>query len=72
MCARSAVERVVVCVCSVYMANDKNEQQMLLKAALKELGRRLGRDLRPEEAMPDRMRELLAQLDGSAPHKKPE
>jgi hypothetical protein len=54
------------------MANDKREQQVLTEAALKELGRRLRHELQPEGDTPDRMRELLDQLDGSALHKKPE
>jgi hypothetical protein len=55
------------------MANEnKAEQQMLWDAALTELGRRLRRELEPNQDTPDRMRELLAQLEESAPHKNTE
>jgi hypothetical protein len=46
-----------------YMTDDKKEQAMLLKAAVKEIGRRLKRDLEPDEQTPGRIRELLAQLE---------
>jgi hypothetical protein len=48
---------------------EKQEQQLLWNAALKEIGGRLGRDLQPEQDAPDRLRELIAQLEANLPPK---
>jgi hypothetical protein len=53
------------------MTVDKNEQARLWSAAIKEIGRRLKRELRPEEQTPDRLRDLIAQLEAEE-HCKPE
>jgi hypothetical protein len=45
------------------------EQQKLWKAALKEVGSRLKRELPPPQDVPDRLRELIAQLEAKSPPK---
>lgn len=40
---------------------------MLWNAALKEIGNRLKRELQPEQDWPDRLRELIAQLEANLP-----
>jgi hypothetical protein len=49
------------------MTNGLEERQVLWEAALKEIGRRLRRELQPKQ--PNRMRELIAQLEAHAPGK---
>jgi hypothetical protein len=52
------------------MPNDglrKKEQQMLRNAAVKEFASKLKRELKPEEDLPDRLRELIAELDSKLP-----
>jgi hypothetical protein len=51
------------------MPNEKQEQQMLWDAALREIGSRLKRELLPEQDVPDRLRQLIAQLEAHAPRK---
>jgi hypothetical protein len=51
------------------MRDDSKEQQILWNAALKEIGSRLKRELQPEQDLPDRLRELIAQLEAHAPRK---
>jgi hypothetical protein len=47
------------------------EQQKLWQSILKEVGKRLKRELSPEQDVPDRLRELIAQLEAkSAPKDK--
>ena len=48
-----------------HMTDEKNEQAMLWRAAIKEIGSRLRRELLPEEQTPDHLRELLIQLEAS-------
>jgi hypothetical protein len=55
-----------------YMTDRNDEQAMLWRAAIKEIGRRLQRELLPEEQTPERLRELLAQLDASGKRKSEE
>ena len=43
------------------------EQQMLRNAVLKEIGRELKHELEPDKDAPDRLRELVAQLEANAP-----
>jgi hypothetical protein len=40
---------------------------MLLNAALKEFASSLKRELKPEKDVPDRFRELIAQLEANSP-----
>jgi hypothetical protein len=54
------------------MTDDQEEQAMFWRAAIKEIGRRLKRELLPEEQTPDRIRELLAQLEASEASKDEE
>jgi hypothetical protein len=50
------------------MPNDiKKEQQMLRNAALKEFASNLKRELKPEQDVPDRLRELITQLESKLP-----
>ena len=46
---------------------EKQEQQLLWNAALKAIGGRLRRDLQPEQDVPDRFRDLIAQLEANSP-----
>jgi hypothetical protein len=45
------------------MTRQKTEQQILRNAALKEIGSRLKGELQPEQDTPDRLRELIVQLE---------
>ena len=45
------------------MPHDTKEQQMFRRAALRELASTLKRDLKPEEGLPERLRELVSQLE---------
>jgi hypothetical protein len=47
------------------MTRQKEEQQILRNAALKEIGRRLKGELQPEQDAPDRLRELIVQLENA-------
>ena len=47
-----------------HMPNEK-EQQILWTAALKEIGSTLKREIQPEQGMPDRLRELIAQIEAN-------
>jgi hypothetical protein len=51
----------------IALTNGLEERQVLWEAALKEIGRRLRRELQPKQ--PNRMRELIAQLEAHAPGK---
>jgi hypothetical protein len=51
---------------------DKQEQQLLWKAALKAIGDSLRRDLHPEQDAPGRLRELISQLEAHAAPKSNE
>ena len=42
---------------------ENQEQQILWNAALKQIGSTLKRELLPEQDLPDRFRELIAQLE---------
>jgi hypothetical protein len=48
---------------------EKQEQQLLWNAALKAIGDKLRCDLQPEQDVPDRFRELIAQLEANLPPK---
>lgn len=48
------------------MTNGLEERRVLWEAALKEIGRRLRRELQPKQEIPNRMRELIAQLEAHA------
>jgi hypothetical protein len=48
---------------------EKQEQQLLWNAALKAIGGRLRRDLQPEQDVPDRFRDLIAELEANSPPK---
>lgn len=52
------------------MWDDGKEQQRLWEAALKEIGSRLKRELPLEQELPDRLRELVAQLEARVPRDK--
>jgi len=54
------------------MPNGREERQVLWEAALKEIGRKLRRELEPKQEIPNRMRELIAQLEAHAPAKDDE
>jgi hypothetical protein len=45
------------------------EQQKLWNAALKQIGSTLKRELPPEQDVPDRLRELMAQLETKSPRR---
>jgi hypothetical protein len=48
---------------------EKQEQQIFWNAALKQIGSTLKREWQPEQDAPDRLRELIAQLEAYAPPK---
>jgi hypothetical protein len=48
------------------------EQQLLWKAAVEAIGKRLNRELQPEEQVPDRLRELLVQIEANGKPKSAE
>jgi hypothetical protein len=54
------------------MTDDKEEQAMLWRAALKEIGSRLKRDLQSDKDVPARLRELIAQIEANGAPKKKE
>jgi hypothetical protein len=45
----------------------KKNIRLLLNAALKEFASSLKRELKPEKDVPDRFRELIAQLEANSP-----
>jgi hypothetical protein len=51
------------------MPGDPKEQKMFRHAALREFANKLKRELKPEEDVPDRLRELIAQLEVDEPEK---
>jgi hypothetical protein len=54
------------------MTDTNEEQAMLRRAAIKEIGARLKRELTPEEQTPERLRELLARLEANEDRKSEE
>jgi hypothetical protein len=49
------------------MPGDLKEQKMFRHAALREFANKLKHELKPEEDVPDRLRELIAQLEVHEP-----
>lgn len=52
------------------MTDDRKEQQLHSQAALRTIGRVLRNEFECKEEVPDRIRELLAELEATAKGKK--
>lgn len=57
---------------SRYMADDNDEQARLRRAALQGIVSRLKRDIQPDKDAPDRVRELIDQIEATGTPKNKE